>query len=100
MFKIYIVPTPIGNRKDITLRALELLENVDCVLAEDTRKSNRLLKHYQITTNILSHHQYNEHLQVQKIIKDLIVRLMESAKEEAEHKGWCDTELSTRDAAC
>ena len=71
MFKIYIVPTPIGNLKDITLRALEVLEDVDCVLAEDTRKSSRLLKHYQITTNILSHHQYNEHQQVQKIINEI-----------------------------
>ena len=71
MLKIYIVPTPIGNLKDITLRALEVLENADCVLAEDTRKSSRLLKHYQITTKILSHHQYNEHQQVQKIIKEI-----------------------------
>ena len=71
MPKIYIVPTPIGNLKDITLRALEVLENVDCVLAEDTRKSSRLLKHYQITTKILSHHQYNEHQQVQKIINEI-----------------------------
>tara|TARA_B100000965_G_scaffold400888_1_gene423629 strand:+ start:300 stop:971 length:672 start_codon:yes stop_codon:yes gene_type:complete len=71
MLKIYIVPTPIGNLKDITLRALEVLENADCILAEDTRKSKRLLQHYKISSKILSYHQHNEHKQIKKIIKEI-----------------------------
>lgn len=58
---LYLVPTPIGNLKDITLRALEILKSVDLVLAEDTRTSGRLMQHYQITTPISSYHQHNEH---------------------------------------
>lgn len=61
MSKLYIVPTPIGNLKDITLRALEVLQEVDLILAEDTRTSGKLLKHFEITTQMYSHHMHNEH---------------------------------------
>lgn len=58
---LYIVPTPIGNLKDITLRALETLKSVDIVLAEDTRTSGKLLRHYGIETPVRSYHMHNEH---------------------------------------
>lgn len=61
MSKLYIVPTPIGNLKDITLRALEVLQEVDLILAEDTRTSGKLLKNFKITTQMYSHHMHNEH---------------------------------------
>ena len=71
MSKLYIVPTPIGNLQDITLRALEVLKSVDIVLAEDTRTSKFLLQHYGIEKRILSHHQHNEHAAVAEIVKKL-----------------------------
>jgi len=61
MSKLYIVPTPIGNLKDITFRALEVLQEVDLILAEDTRTSGKLLKYFEITTQMHSHHMHNEH---------------------------------------
>jgi 16S rRNA (cytidine1402-2'-O)-methyltransferase len=61
MGKLYIVPTPIGNLGDITLRALEVLKSVDVILAEDTRKTAFLLKHFEIQKPISSHHKFNEH---------------------------------------
>ncbi len=61
MSKLYLVPTPIGNLKDITLRAIEVLEAADLILAEDTRTSGKLLKHFNITTQMHSHHMHNEH---------------------------------------
>ena len=61
MSKLYLVPTPIGNLKDITFRAIEVLQEVDLILAEDTRTSGKLLKHYEITTQMHSHHMHNEH---------------------------------------
>ena len=72
MAKLYIVPTPIGNLEDITLRAINILKNVDVVLAEDTRTSGHLLKHYQISKPLQSYHIHNEHQTVQR----LIVRLL------------------------
>ncbi len=59
--KLYIVPTPVGNLEDITLRALRVLKEVDYILAEDTRTSGKLLKHYEINTPMRSHHKFNEH---------------------------------------
>ena len=59
-FDFYIVPTPIGNIKDITLRALEVLKNVDIIACEDTRTTQKLLNHYEINTKCVSYHKYNE----------------------------------------
>ncbi|HDP75201.1 MAG TPA: 16S rRNA (cytidine(1402)-2'-O)-methyltransferase [Bacteroidales bacterium] len=61
MSKLFIVPTPIGNLADITLRALDVLKSVNLILAEDTRTSSNLLKHYGISTPLKSHHKFNEH---------------------------------------
>jgi len=67
MSKLFVVPTPIGNLKDITIRALEVLEEADLVLAEDTRQSRILLDHYNIKTRVWSHHKFNEHKTVENI---------------------------------
>ncbi|MCK4679108.1 MAG: 16S rRNA (cytidine(1402)-2'-O)-methyltransferase [Bacteroidales bacterium] len=72
MSKLYIVPTPIGNLKDITLRAIEVLKEVDMILAEDTRKTGHLLNHYAIKTGMLSHHKFNEHKRKEMIISRLL----------------------------
>lgn len=69
--KLYIVPTPIGNLEDITLRAITVLKSVDLILAEDTRISGKLLKHFEIGTQMHSHHMHNEHKTVQGIIQKL-----------------------------
>lgn len=69
---LYIVPTPIGNLKDITLRALEVLKNVDLILAEDTRNTSHLLNHYEIKIPISPYHQHNEHKVLQHLIEQLI----------------------------
>ena len=61
MGKLYLIPTPIGNLQDITLRALQVLEQVDLILAEDTRTSGKLLQHFHISTPMLAHHKFNEH---------------------------------------
>ncbi|WP_440120246.1 16S rRNA (cytidine(1402)-2'-O)-methyltransferase [Tenacibaculum sp. Ill] len=71
MSKLYLVPTPIGNLEDITLRALNILKEVDYILAEDTRTSGKLLKHYDIATPMQSHHMHNEHKTVETIVKRL-----------------------------
>lgn len=68
---LYLVPTPIGNLKDITLRALDVLKEVDVVLAEDTRTSSKLLNHYQIHTPLTPYHQHNEHQVLQHLIAQL-----------------------------
>ncbi len=67
MAKLYLVPTPIGNFSDITLRALEVLKLVDVILAEDTRKTGILLKHFDISKKLTAHHQFNEHKTVKGI---------------------------------
>lgn len=67
MGKLYIVPTPIGNLEDITLRALRILREADLVLAEDTRTSSVLLKHYEISARMESHHKFNEHEKVESV---------------------------------
>ncbi|MDT7832553.1 16S rRNA (cytidine(1402)-2'-O)-methyltransferase [Flavobacteriaceae bacterium S356] len=71
MSKLYIVPTPIGNLEDMTFRAVTVLKEVDTILAEDTRTSGKLLKHFDITTQMQSHHMHNEHKTVESIIKRL-----------------------------
>ena len=68
---LYIVPTPIGNLKDITLRALDVLKEVDVILAEDTRTTSHLLNHYQVTKPISPYHQHNEHKVLQHLIDQL-----------------------------
>ncbi len=68
---LYIIPTPIGNLKDITVRALDVLKEVDLILAEDTRQTKKLLNHYEITTTIDSLHQHNEHKKVESIVDKL-----------------------------
>lgn len=69
--KLYIVPTPIGNLEDITLRALRILKEADLILAEDTRTSSFLLKHYQIDKPLKSYHQHNEHQTVNYIVDSI-----------------------------
>jgi len=69
--KLYIVPTPIGNLEDITLRAINVLKSVDLILAEDTRTSGKLLKHFDIDTQMHSHHMHNEHKTVKGIVQKL-----------------------------
>ena len=71
MSKLYIIPTPIGNLEDITLRAIRLLKEVDLVLAEDTRTSRKLFSHYEIETSLVSFHMYNEHQVLLKYIARL-----------------------------
>ncbi len=71
MGTLYLVPTPIGNLEDITLRAIKVLQEADLILAEDTRTSGKLLKHYEISTPMQSHHMHNEH----KILDKLLERL-------------------------
>ena len=69
--KLYIVPTPIGNLEDITLRAIRILKEVDLILAEDTRTTSVLLRHYGIVKPLHAHHQFNEHRSVDNIIERL-----------------------------
>lgn len=69
--RLYLVPTPIGNLKDLTFRALEVLQQVDLILAEDTRTSSHLLKHYQVNKPITPYHQHNEHKVLQHLVSQL-----------------------------
>ena len=71
MGKLYLIPTPIGNLQDITLRALQVLEQVDLILAEDTRTSGKLLQHFHISTPMLAHHKFNEHQALEGILRKL-----------------------------
>ncbi len=68
MSKLYVVPTPIGNLKDMTFRAVEVLKTVDLILAEDTRTSSFLLKHFEIVNKMQSYHKFNEHQQTKHYI--------------------------------
>lgn len=72
MSKLYLVPTPIGNLEDMTLRAIRILKEVDYVLAEDTRTSGFLLKHFDIDTKMYSHHKFNEHKSVEHIADKIL----------------------------
>ena len=69
MGKLYLVPTPIGNLEDITFRAVRILKEVDLILAEDTRNSGKLMKHFEIRTHMQSHHMHNEHKTVEGIVQ-------------------------------
>ncbi|NER14277.1 16S rRNA (cytidine(1402)-2'-O)-methyltransferase [Leptobacterium flavescens] len=69
MSKLYIVPTPIGNLEDMTFRAITVLKQADLILAEDTRTSGKLLKHFEINTPMQSHHMHNEHKTVESVVK-------------------------------
>ena len=71
MAKLYIVPTQIGNLEDITLRALNILKDVDLILCEDTRRSKKLLNHFKIETKVRSHHKFNEHKEVGLVIEKI-----------------------------
>ena len=70
--KLYIVPTPIGNLEDMTPRAISVLKNCNLILAEDTRTSNVLMKHFGINTPMISHHKFNEHSSIENVTKKLI----------------------------
>jgi 16S rRNA (cytidine1402-2'-O)-methyltransferase len=72
MGKLRLVPTPIGNLKDITFRAIEVLKEVNLILAEDTRQAHKLLKNYNITTPLQSHHMFNEHKTVEQICSKIL----------------------------
>ena len=69
MAKLFLVPTPIGNLEDMTFRAIRVLKDVDYILAEDTRNSGKLLKHFEINTPMHSHHMHNEHKTVETIVR-------------------------------
>ena len=71
MSKLFLVPTPIGNLEDITLRAIRVLKEADLILAEDTRNSGKLLKHYKINTPMQSHHMHNEHKTVENVVRQI-----------------------------
>jgi 16S rRNA (cytidine1402-2'-O)-methyltransferase len=72
MSKLFLVPTPIGNLKDITFRAVEILGSVDLILAEDTRQAKKLLNHYNISTPLQSHHMFNEHKNVESVCAKIL----------------------------
>ncbi|MBI4932131.1 MAG: 16S rRNA (cytidine(1402)-2'-O)-methyltransferase [Bacteroidetes bacterium] len=71
MSKLFIVPTPIGNLEDITIRALRILKEVKVILAEDTRNTGNLLKHFSIENKLQSHHLHNEHKMVKQIVEQI-----------------------------
>lgn len=76
MGKLYLVPTPVGNLEDMTLRAIRVLKECDGILAEDTRNSGKLLKHFEIGTPMSSHHMHNEH----KTLESTIAKLQAGAQ--------------------
>ena len=69
---LYIVPTPIGNLEDITLRAIRILKEVDLIIAEDTRQSLKLLNHFEIKKTIQSYHMHNEHKVLQRYVDEIL----------------------------
>jgi 16S rRNA (cytidine1402-2'-O)-methyltransferase len=83
MSKLFLVPTPIGNLEDITLRAIRILKEADIILAEDTRTTSKLLKHYEIETRMMAHHLFNEHREVplitEKIMNGMTIALVSDA---------------------
>ncbi|UCG28731.1 MAG: 16S rRNA (cytidine(1402)-2'-O)-methyltransferase [Bacteroidales bacterium] len=71
MSRLYLVPTPIGNIKDITLRSLDILASVELILAENTRKTTHLLRHFKIDKEIQSYHKFNEHKKVHGLVRQI-----------------------------
>lgn len=71
MSKLFIVPTPIGNLEDMTFRAIKVLKEADLILAEDTRTSAKLMKHFEINTPMMSHHMHNEHQTVEMVVQKI-----------------------------
>ena len=74
MSKLFVIPTPIGNLEDITFRAIKILQQVDIILAEDTRVTKKLLRHYQIIKEVMPFHIHNEHKLLNKYVK-IIIRI-------------------------
>jgi len=72
LYMLYLVPTPVGNLEDITMRALRVLREADLILAEDTRTSGLLLKHFDISRPMLSYHKFNEHQVVRRVVERLL----------------------------
>ncbi|MBO5880519.1 MAG: 16S rRNA (cytidine(1402)-2'-O)-methyltransferase, partial [Paraprevotella sp.] len=68
---LYLVPTPVGNLEDMTCRALKVLKEADLILAEDTRTTGNLLKHFEIKNAMLSYHKFNEHHTVERVVQRL-----------------------------
>ena len=87
---LYIVPTPVGNLEDITLRALRVLKEVELILAEDTRTSSVLLKHYDIHTPLKSHHKFNEHETSDRLAEQMAVGLQVALISDAGTPGISD----------
>jgi 16S rRNA (cytidine1402-2'-O)-methyltransferase len=73
MSKLYLVPTPIGNLEDMSFRAVRILKEVNFILAEDTRTSKKLMQHYQIETSLSPYHKFNEHKQLETLVKRISV---------------------------
>jgi len=72
MAKLFVIPTPVGNLEDITLRAIRILKECDLILAEDTRTTSHLLKHFEIQTPMQSHHKFNEHQRVDQVVEKIL----------------------------
>ncbi len=90
MSKLYIVPTPIGNLEDITLRAIRVLKEVDTILAEDTRTTSFLLRHLGIEKRLISHHKYNEHAKVELVASQITAGLSVALVSDAGTPGISD----------
>jgi len=96
---LYLIPTPIGNLEDITLRALRILKEVDLILAEDTRTTGKLLKHYDIKNTLKSYHIHNEHREVEKLVEQMKSGTMMAVVTDAGTPGISDPGfLITREA--
>jgi len=90
MAKLYVVPTPIGNLDDITIRAIKILESVDIILCEDTRRSKKLLNHIGVKSNLKSHHKFNEHKELDKIVDKIVLGNNVALITDAGTPGICD----------